>query len=177
MSSEEFERLPEGPPFYDYINGEAIELNKPTGRRQRIELRLANALFEFTHSRGLGELYHQIDVKLPQGNWVGPDIVFIAKEHLDRYDDEKGDLIGAPDLAAEISSPSTASYDRIEEFEQYQIAHVPWVWIVDQDTLTVEEYHWTPDGYLRVGGAGGGQPFSPQLFPGLTLDIAALTGL
>ena len=25
MSPEEFERLPEGPPFYDYIDGEAIE--------------------------------------------------------------------------------------------------------------------------------------------------------
>jgi hypothetical protein len=24
MSREEFEKLPEGPPFYDYINGEAI---------------------------------------------------------------------------------------------------------------------------------------------------------
>src|SRR5207253_10726959 len=87
MAEEEFERLPEGPPFYDYIDGEAIELNKPTGKHQRIEMRLSNTLFEFTSARSLGEVYHQIDVKLPVGNWVGPDIVFIAAAHLDRYDE------------------------------------------------------------------------------------------
>jgi hypothetical protein len=30
MSKEEFAKLPEGPPFYDYIGGEAIEVNRPT---------------------------------------------------------------------------------------------------------------------------------------------------
>jgi Uma2 family endonuclease len=176
MSLEEFERLPEGPPFYDYINGEAIELNKPTGRHQRIEMRLSNTLFEFTSARSLGEVYHQIDVKLPVGNWVGPDIVFIAAEHLDRYDEKKGDLYGAPDLAVEITSPSTAEYDRIVKFEQYRLSEVPWIWIVDQDSLAVEEYQWTPSGYLRIGGALGSETFRPRLFEGLEIDLAGLTG-
>ena len=177
MSMEEFERIPEGPPFYDYIDGEAIKLNKPTGRHQRIEMRLANALFEFTSTRRLGEVYHNIDVKLPVGNWVGPDIVFIAAEHMDRYNQQKGDLYGAPDLAVEISSPPTATYDRIVKLEQYQLSEVPWLWIVDQDHLAVEEYQWTPDGYLRVGGALGSETFRPHLFDGLEIDLATLTGL
>ena len=37
MSLEEFERLPEGPPFYDYVNGEAIKQGKRTGRHQDIQ--------------------------------------------------------------------------------------------------------------------------------------------
>src|SRR5438552_10985563 len=92
MTSEEFERLPEGPPFYDYIDGEAIKLNKPTGRHQRIELYLTHSLCEFARRAGIGEVYHNIDVRLPTGNWVGPDIVFIAADHLNRYDEAKGDL-------------------------------------------------------------------------------------
>jgi Uma2 family endonuclease len=174
MSPEEFERLPEGPPYYDYIDGEAIRLNKPTGRHQRIEMRLGNVLYEFTSARGLGEAFNEIDVKLPVGNWVGPDIVYIAAEHMDRYDQRKGDLYGAPDLAVEISSPSTAAYDRIEKFEQYRAAEIPWLWIVDQDSLAIEEYQWTPAGYLRVGGALGDAPFRPKLFEGLQIDLAKL---
>ncbi len=176
MSREEFERLPEGPPFYDFIDGEAIEVNKPKGRHQVIAMRLANRCWEHVHANNLGQVFPEIDVRLPVGNWVGPDIVFIAAEHLERYDEEKGDLYGAPDLAVEVSSPSTAAYDRVEKFEQYSRSGVPWVWIVDQESLSVEEYQWTPDGYLRVGGAMGGQPFRPRLFPGLELDIQALTG-
>lgn len=177
MSAEEFERIPEGPPFYDFIDGEAIKLNKPTGRHQRIEMHLTYALFQFTSLRGLGEVYHEIDVRLPTGNWVGPDIVFIGAEHMDRYDQKKGNLYGAPDLAVEISSPSTAAYDRMVKFEQYRLSEVPWLWIVDQDSLAVEEHQWTPDGYLRVGSALGDATFKPRLFEGLGIDLGKLTGL
>ena len=177
MSLEEFERIPEGPPFYDYIDGEAIKVNKPTGRHQDVEHELTHALKEFVKPRGLGRVYHNIDVKLPIGNWVGPDIVFISEEHMDRYDQKKGDLYGAPDLAVEISSPSTAAYDRMVKFDQYRLSEVSWLWIVDQDSLAIEEYQWTPAGYLRVGGALGTETFRPRLFEGLEINLAALTGL
>lgn len=176
MTLEDFERLPEGPPYYDYINGEAIEVNKPTGKHQRIEMRLANHLFEHTRSTGAGEVYHNIDVRLPQGNWVSPDIVFIAKQHLDLYDDVTGDLLGAPDLAVEITSPSTWAYDRMDKLTQYREARVPWVWIVEQESLTIEENQWTAEGYVLVGGAKAGQPFRPHLFPDLEIDLKAMTG-
>jgi Uma2 family endonuclease len=41
MSREQFLQLPEGPPFYDYVNGEAIEVNRPSVRHQYILIRLA----------------------------------------------------------------------------------------------------------------------------------------
>src|SRR5438128_1647167 len=99
MTLEEFERLPQGPPYYDYIDGEAIKVNRPTGNHQDIELEIAHAIKGHVRTRKLGRIYTEIDVQLPQGNWVSPDIVFIAKDHLDRYDEEGGDLLGAPDLA------------------------------------------------------------------------------
>ena len=40
----------------------------------------------------------------------------------------------------------------------------------------MEEYRWTPDGYLRVGGALEGTVFRPQLFPELEIEVQALTG-
>lgn len=176
MTLEEFERLPEGPPFYDYIDGEAIEVNKPTGRHQDIEHEITQSLKSFVRPRQLGRVYHNIDVRLPTGNWVGPDVVFIAAEHLDRYDEGAGDLHGGLDLAIEVSSPTTADYDRGEKMEQYHRSQVPWVWIVEQNSLEIDEYEWTAEGYVRVGGAPGGNVFRPRLFLDLEIDLKALTG-
>jgi len=127
MTREEFERLPEGPPFYDYVNGEAVEVNRPTGRHQQIVLRLGNRLWEHARGNSLGEIYPDIDVELPNGNVYGPDIVFLSTEHLDRYDEASGDIHGAPDLVVEVLSPSTAAYDRVEKFREYHEAGVAWV--------------------------------------------------
>src|SRR5437879_6348324 len=112
MTQEDFERLPEGPPFYDYINGEAIELNKPTPRHQDIELVFAYNLRDKVLNSGLGRLHNNISVKLPSGDWVGPDIVFVATENLHIFDPAKDYVNGTPDLIVEVSSPTTKTYDR-----------------------------------------------------------------
>jgi len=52
---------------------------------------------------------------------------------------------------------------------------VPWVWLVDQETLLVEEYQWTPEGYLRRQAVDARTPFRPHLFPELTLEMGQLT--
>lgn len=176
MSREQFEALPEGPPYYDYINGEAVEVNRPKGRHQQIGMRLGNVLWEFAQANDLGEVFPDIDVALPTGDTFGPDIVFLAKERLGLYDEEKGDLYGAPDLVVEILSPSSASYDRVEKFAVYHRAKVAWVWFVEQESLTIEEFQWTPEGYLLVGGASGGQVFQPKRFEGLEINLNRLLG-
>jgi Uma2 family endonuclease len=176
MTREEFERLPEGPPFYDYVDGEAVEVNRPTGRHQQIVFRLASFLWEHAHAGGLGDVFSDIDVELPNGNVYGPDVVFLSKEHFDRYDEETGDIRGAPDLVVEVLSASTAAYDRVEKFREYHGAGVAWVWFVDQVSLAVEECQWTPDGYLWLGAAGFGQVFRPRLFPGLEINLKELIG-
>ena len=174
MSREEFEKLPEGPPYYDYINGEAIEVNRPTGRHQEIVGVIWFALRSFLAEKNLGRVWFDIDVLLPTGNTVGPDISVLLAEHLDRYDEQIGDLIGVPDLVVEVSSPSTAEYDRIEKMRAYHQAGVPWVWLVDQESLAIEEFQWTQDGYLRVTAVKGGEEFRPKLFPDFSINLKAL---
>lgn len=174
MSREEFEKLPEGPPYYDYIGGEAIEVNRPTGRHQRIVVYLAFVVDQFLRSRNLGVAYADIDVLLPTGVTVGPDISVLFTEHLDRYDEQKGDIIGNPDIVVEVLSPTTASYDRIEKFAEYQQAGVPWVWFADQEALTVEEFQWTPNGYLLTQVIKSGEVFRPKALPEIELNIKGL---
>jgi len=171
MSREQFEQLPPGPPYYDYICGEAIEVNRPSGRHQQLVVWLAASLLQYVRERDIGEVWADINVALPTGDWLGPDVVYLAKEHLDRYDDTKGYIVGTPDLVVEVLSPSTSAYDRVEKFDAYRRAGVPWVWLVDQDTLVVEEYQWTADGYLCVSVVRSDIPYCPRLFPDWQIDL------
>jgi len=165
LTRQEFEQLPQGPPYYDYIGGEAIEVNRPSGRHQQLVVWLAASLWQFVRSKGLGEVWADINVDMPTGDVLSPDIVYLKTDHLERYDEERGYVVGTPDLVVEVLSPSTAAYDRVDKFDAYRRAGVPWVWLVDQDTLVIEEYQWTPEGYLCVETVGGHAIFQPRLFP------------
>lgn len=173
MSRQEFEQLPEGPPYYDYIQGEAIEVNRPTGAHQDWVLDIGAALKQHVVRNALGHVWIEINVDLLDGDIVSPDVVYLASEHLDRYDRSRGYIFGVPDLVVEVLSPSTASYDRSEKLDAYRRAGVPWVWIADPSTLTIEEYRWTPEGYLLVSVTPPAQPFQPKLFPGLSLKLGS----
>ncbi|MCS6919903.1 MAG: Uma2 family endonuclease, partial [Fimbriimonadales bacterium] len=161
MSRQEFEQLPEGPPYYDYIRGEAIEANRPTGEHQDLVLDIGAGLKNHVLQRALGRVWIEINVDLPVGDLVTPDVVYLSTQNLDAYKPALGYIVGTPDLAVEVLSPSTASYDRSEKLDAYRRAGVPWVWIADPATLTIEEYRWTPEGYLLVSVTPPAQPFQP----------------
>jgi Uma2 family endonuclease len=175
MSREQFLQLPEGPPFYDYVNGEAIEVNRPSVRHQYILIRLANLLMNYVESHQQGLVVGDCNLELPNGNIYAPDILYLSQQNLTAYDQVRGYVRGVPDLVVEILSPSTADYDRTQKMGDYAACGVPWVWLVDQETLLIEEYQWTPEGYLRRQAVDAQTPFRPHLFPELTLQMAHLT--
>jgi Uncharacterized protein conserved in cyanobacteria, COG4636 len=135
MSREQFLQLPEGPPFYDYVNGEAIEVNRPSVKHQYLLIRLASRLMEYVESRQQGLVVGDCNLELPNGNIYAPDILYLSPQNLGAYDHAQGYVRGVPDLVVEILSPSTADYDRIQKMGDYAACGVSWVWLVDQETL------------------------------------------
>jgi len=174
MSREQFLQLPEGPPYYDYVNGEAIEVNRPSVRHQEILLALGASLLAHVQSRGLGRVLIEVNLELPNGNIYTPDLLFYTPQTAAQIDTQRGYVRGAPDLVVEILSLSTAEYDRTQKMGDYAACAVPWVWLIDQETLLVEEYQWTPEGYLRRQAVSAGVPFRPHLFSDLALVMAQL---
>ena len=67
--------------------------------------------------------------------------------------------------------------DRVHKFRVYYANSVTWYWIIDSNTLAIEEYHATPQGYLLMASVAAGEEFRPQLFPSLVINIAALLGV
>jgi Uma2 family endonuclease len=175
MTKEEFYQLPEGPPDYEFEDGEVILLPRPHERHQGIIGAFIEVLQPYIRTRRLGRIRIEIDVDLTETRAYVPDIVYVSTEHLDRLGAD-GRIHGAPDLAVEISSRSSVSRDRIRKFEAYAQAGVSWYWLVDQDTLTIEEYHLRQEGYVRTASVDEGEVFRPGLFPGLEIDLRELVG-
>ncbi len=172
----DFDALPEGPPDYEFDGGRLIAMPRPHPRHQKIIMRLGAALDQHVSAQALGSVWPEVDVQLSRRRVYVPDLVYLAQVRRDRYSESRGRIVGSPDLVVEIVSPASASRDRIVKFNAYREADVPWYWLIDSQSLAIEEYRLMPEGYLAVTRVGPGETFRPQLFPGLAIDLASLLG-
>lgn len=176
LSLADFDALPEGPPDYEFEGGRLIDMPRPHPRHQKVIMRLGAALDEHVSRAALGAVWPEIDVQLSRRRVYVPDLVFLSQSHGERYSPERGRIVGAPDLVVEIVSPASASRDRVAKFNAYREAGVLWYWLIDSQSLAIEEYRLMPEGYLAVARVAAGEIFRPQLFPELGLNLAELMG-
>jgi Uma2 family endonuclease len=173
-SAQDFERLPEGFPYYQLIEGELITSPAPSYSHQRTVGRVFLKLSRLLEEKGLGEvLISPIDVYLDEKNVFQPDIVVLLKEGKAKVE-EKG-IFGAPDVVVEILSPSTAYYDLIMKKEVYERVGVKEYWLLDPNRKTFEIYKNSEDGFKLTSQAKEkGKVFSEILK--LEIDLKEVFG-
>jgi Uma2 family endonuclease len=174
ITREAFQQLPEGPPDFEFEYGVLIPMPRPHGRHQDIIAALARVLPVYVARNGLGRCWVEIDVELHAQLTYAPDLVFLTSEHAAQYREEGGKIHGVPDLAVEIVSRHNPGRDRVTKFNNYLSVGVAWYWLIDAESLVVEEYHAEAGRYVRTSAAEAGQTFRSELFPGLELDIQGL---
>ena len=81
-----------------------------------------------------------------------------------------GGLEGAPTLAVEIISPSSAGIDRRSNRQLYARYAVPYYWIADPPARTIEAHHFGQGQYRNAGTLAGTVMISLPPFPDLILD-------
>jgi len=115
----------------EWANGEALIHMPPSTRHQNVGDFVLAVLRQYVEFLRLGQvLSAPFEMKLGEGKASRePDILFLARENLDRLTDQR--LIGPADLAVEVVSPSTAAHDRATKFEEYQEAGVREYWLID----------------------------------------------
>lgn len=130
MTSEEFFRYAPDGQTAELIDGVMIIHSPPLVIHERLQGFLLTLLRTFVEENDLGEILgSRTPVELEIDQTFEPDILFIAKERLDIVE-TKG-VFGAPDLAIEILSAGTASYDRGPKFRAYERAGVRELWLID----------------------------------------------
>jgi Uma2 family endonuclease len=174
MTMREFQDLPEGPPYFELEGGRLMMMASPTSRHQDVVLELAHFMKSYVRERRGGQVFMEVDVYLPDhDHGYIPDISFVSAGRLNLHHADDQKIHGAPDLVVEVLS-GQPERDRVEKFRAYYDNGVAWYWIVDPEGLTIEEYHATPDGYLRSASVMAGEAFKPKLFEGLVINLAQL---
>src|SRR2546422_7112078 len=80
LTVRDYRQLPEGPPYYQLIEGDLEMSPAPKRIHQAILRNISFILFEFLQRNPTGEFYFApIDVFLTELNVYQPDLVFISK--------------------------------------------------------------------------------------------------
>lgn len=131
MSYEEFLAWSGEDTHAEWVNGEVIAFMPPKDRHQAIVGFLHILLSLFANLFNLGVLrVAPFEMRArPDGPAREPDLMFVAREHLDRLTPER--LDGPADLVIEIISDDSVARDRADKFYEYQEAGVREYWIID----------------------------------------------
>ena len=173
---EDFERLPVGPPNFEFEEGKIIAMASGTPTHQDIIAEVTVASRRHVRQQGIGRVFMEVDVYLPDGRVYVPDISYLTTEHLDYVSPVNQKIYGAPDLCVEVVSQDVAR-DRVKKFKVYLGNGVLWYWLIDPIALIIEEYRLTSDGYTRTASIAAGEVFAPGVFPGLEINLAELLGV
>jgi Uma2 family endonuclease len=165
----------ERPRCTELIDGEVI-VNTPIVRHQRIAARLRFLISVWCEAEpGRGESPDPIDAQLDTGNVFAPDVQWISAKRMPEAD--AGHLVGPPDLAVEIRSPSTWRYDIGAKRATYERAGLPELWLIDSASNSILVCRRTlPTGAtfdvtLEVG---ANETLTTPLLPGFELDVGQL---
>ncbi len=131
MSYEEYLAWADEDIHAEWVNGEVIVQMPPKRPHQRVVGFLMQLMGLFIQLFQSGELLPApFEMRaVPDGPAREPDLIFVAREHLDRLSPER--LSGPADLVIEVISDDSVARDRADKFYEYQEAGVREYWILD----------------------------------------------
>ncbi len=131
--------LPEDGNRYEVLDGTLLVSPSPSIRHQIAVALLYDIIAPYTRTNGIGRtLMSPADIELSQTRMVGPDLFVIPADVKTSSWKDVTRLF----LTAEVLSPSTARWDRMEKRSAYQKKEIPEYWVVDLDTRVFER--WLP---------------------------------
>jgi len=167
---------------WELIHGKAWAMSAPSAAHQRLLLKLLRLFADFLDDKPCEVLPAPFDILLPKGDEeedavdtvIQPDIVVFCDpaKVRNRYG------WGAPDLAVEILSPSTAKKDLNEKFDLFEAHGVREYWVFDPFARSVWVYRRTQEGHFDRGELRESpqdlEPIASKVLEGFSVDPAAI---
>jgi Uma2 family endonuclease len=132
---------------------------------------LYDSVKAYVAPRRLGKvLFSPLKVRLWEGKFREPDIVFMRAEHADRRGDQ---YWRGADLVMEVVSPDDPDRDWVKKQSEYAQAGIAEYWIVDprDATITVFTLSQNAQTYAVAGKYARGEQAASVLLPDLTVDV------
>ena len=173
LTYEDYCLLPNDGKRYEIIDGELLVTPSPLTRHQLVVTNLVFYLVDFVKKHGLGVVYAApLDVVFSPYDVVEPDLLYVSKARLDVVTEKN--LQGAPDLAVEVLSDSTARVDRTVKLKLYARFGVAEYWLIDPMRLSAEIYRLDSESFELALQLQAGDALTSPLFPGFTLPLRSL---
>jgi Uma2 family endonuclease len=127
---------------YEIIDGELFVTRAPHLRHQSVILNICAELRDWSEETQLGEVFPTPGIIFSDADNVIPDAIWISVERLERFADEAGHFVGAPELIIEVLSPGAMNErrDREAKLKLYSSQGVEEYWIVNRELQQVEVY-------------------------------------
>ncbi len=170
LTYEEFLEWCDEDTWAEWVDGEVIVLTPASRRHQELADFLTQVLGIFVKQQGLGvtlsaPFQMKTGPKLPGRE---PDLLFVAREHLDRLRETY--LDGPADLVIEIVSPESRLRDRGEKFAEYEMGGVREYWLIDGEEKRADFYVLQEGRYERHKADKQGI-YRSQVVPGFWLKV------
>lgn len=171
--------LPEGVPG-EIVAGELHLSPSPRPRHSRTQRALGSFIGRpFDDDDGHGGpggwwILTEVDVRLSPHDIVRPDLAGWRRERLgaDPWDTLPIEVV--PDWICEVLSPGNAAHDRVTKRRLYARHRVPYYWLVDPQTCTLEALRLEGELWVETGSWGEGDLARVEPFGAIELDVGRL---
>ena len=158
----------------ELIDGELFLTPSPGFRHQRAVSELHARLHAYAGERGGQALTGPFDVLFDDSNVLEPDVLYLSSDTLARVEERY--LPVPPDLAVEVSSPSSRPRDRVGKREVYERHGAPEYWFVDLDADRVEIYRLEEGRYSPPEVRARGERIDSTALAGLSIPVDGVLG-
>jgi len=168
-----YEALPADGRRYELHDGELLVTAAPGLPHQRLVGELFILLRQHVRAHRLGEVFvSPVDCILSDTTVVQPDLVFLESER-SSIANPRG-IEGAPTLAIEIVSRTTAGVDRGAKLQLYARYGIEHYWIADPEARSIEAHVLAMGAYRVAGRLAEADRGSLPPFEGLTIALDTL---
>lgn len=167
FTAAEYRDMPDDGRRYQLVDGELVMAPAPNTYHQIVQGNVLILLAPFVRNSRLGTvLGAPCDVYLDDFNVFQPDVLFVASGHAERVQDDG--IHGAPDLAVEILSSSTAALDRRKRGLLAKAGTVEF-WQIDPALRQIQRFVFAENVAKPVALIDEPETFTSPLFPGLVI--------
>lgn len=164
---------------YELYDGQPVALASPSNAHQLISGEIFRQIANYLVGKQCKVFSAPFDVRLFEEKDDTPDDVsMVVQPDLSIVcDSNKTDghgCKGAPDMVVEVTSPSTARYDKLLKFNLYQRAGVREYWLVDPDTRTVSVYTLEDGAYHAATAYGSDSSVRVGILDDCTIDLGTV---
>lgn len=161
---------------YELLNGRIVMVPPPDWSHSETSLDAGALLRAHVKAHGLGSVHVEMDILLPSGDVVRPDVCYFSHERAATAVRKRKHTEGVPDLVVEVLSPSTASRDRGEKKKKaiYQANGVREYWLADDQARTVTRFNLDGDRFGAPNVFTKADEFSSLLLVGLRFAMSEI---